>query len=76
MTDHLPDVSGHVEATWRTCRPPAELIERALAISCTGCVPNVFIREAADADGEYELTVAHDETCPWLAAAERGGGSG
>lgn len=76
MNDHMPELSGHVEATWRTQAPPTALIDRAMAISCTGCIPNVFVAEDAENDGVFHLTVAHDDNCPWLAAAESGGGSG
>lgn len=69
VTDHRPDLYGHVEATYRTGPPPQDVVDLALATTCPDCNVNVFIRET-DIDGEYRLVVAHDETCPWLTEQE------
>lgn len=66
MADHRPDLYGHVEGSWRTAPPPQNVIDQALAIECLDCNCNVFITEAEDRDGFYDITVAHDETCPSL----------
>lgn len=66
MGDHGSDRYDHVEATWRTEPPPPEVVTSALATICPDCRPNVFVDEHPDKDGVYVLTVAHDETCPWL----------
>lgn len=69
--DYRPDRYGHVEATYRTERPPQELVDHALAVECPDCNVNVFIEEHPEIDGEYKFVIAHDATCPWLAANEK-----
>lgn len=70
MSDHRPDLYGHVEGSWRTAPPPDDLVEQALAYECPDCNVNVFVDEDAAVDGEYRLTVAHDETCPQMVGHE------
>lgn len=70
MDDYRPDLYGQIEASWRTARPPQEVIDQAFATECPDCNVNVFIEEDPDIDGKYVLKVAHDATCPWLATKD------
>lgn len=66
--NHRPDLHGQVEGSWRTGPPSDEAIAEALAVECPDCCVNVFLDEHPENDGEFVMHVAHDETCPWLAA--------
>lgn len=66
--NYRPDLYGRVEASYRTEPPPKEIVDRALAIECPDCNVNVFIEENSEVDGQYAITVAHDDTCPWFKA--------
>lgn len=68
--NYRPDVHRLVEASYRTVPPLQALIDEALTTECPDCAVNVFIQEHETNDGEWELVVAHDETCPWLTARE------
>lgn len=73
--NHGSDRFDYVEATWRTKEPSPEQVKEALKIQCPDCRVNVFIREDDEIDGSYHVTVAHDETCPWLAKREADAGA-
>lgn len=68
--NYRPDLYGRVEASYRTAPPPQTVVDQALAIQCSDCNVNVFIEEDPEIDGQFTLKIAHDSTCPWLAANE------
>lgn len=72
-TDHGAGWYDHVELAWAegtNAHPPEWLT--ADWMPCQDCRANAFLRW----DGErWHVTVAHDATCPTLAALERGSNS-
>lgn len=48
-------------------RPPQWLLDSSLE-ACSDCRPNVFLRLA---NNGWHRTIAHDESCPTLAAIEK-----
>lgn len=60
------DEPGIVEAYWRTREPPDDVVNAALGKQCPDCNVAVQIAEHPELDGDWELLVAHDQTCPAL----------
>lgn len=84
--DHGSDRYGHVEYSGAPegVVPTGLMVDRMLAIACEDCNPNLFLRWAEcddperpgwiDANGNcWQLTIAHDDTCPRYAQLEADG---
>lgn len=71
---YRPDVYGLVEGP---ADAPEALVLMALTVECPDCNVNVFL-ERCESDSPpfpgWLMTVAHDETCPWLHAREQPSG--
>lgn len=66
-SDYRPDLMGHVEGPPDA---PAHIMDAALAATCSGCIPNVFVEHDETHPSGYVVKIAHDETCPWMAGHE------
>lgn len=67
MSNYRPEVYGLVEGP---ADAPADVVQRALAVECPDCNVNVFIEHDESDPTGYVLKIAHDASCPWLAAQE------